>query len=208
MSNDSVRVSLSVTLAKHFPFRGNQIMFLHFFAQIWIICLVNHFCKGVESSELNMNAVGCQHKSTSGRDYRGRANTTSSGLPCKTWSHNQPLDHPFTSVGDHQLLREPFWHCSKVWSMVPDQLWISALFSSLLLSCESAGFFTWQWHFAWPQQHLYSCLPSEGKPSILIYHLCCFYGGTLGNVYELPIVPLSWQQEQDMVRCGTIFHSE
>ena len=37
--------------------------------------------------------VGCQHKSTKGRDYRGGANTTLTGIPCKDWSDAQSLAH-------------------------------------------------------------------------------------------------------------------
>ena len=82
-------------------------MFHYLFAQFLIICLVNPLCKGFESSDLNVNSVGCQHKSTSGRDYRGAANTTSSGVPCQKWSDTQHFDHPFTSVGGHNHCRNP-----------------------------------------------------------------------------------------------------
>ena len=95
------------------------MMSLYLFAQIWIICLVNPSCKGFKSSELKANAVGCQHKSTSGRDYRGAANTTSSGVSCQKWSNTQALDHPFTSVGDHNYCRNPFGTAlkSNVWCL-------------------------------------------------------------------------------------------
>ena len=100
-----------------------QIMSLYLFAQIWIICLVNPSCKGFESSELN---VGCQHKSTSGRDYRGAANTTSSGVPCQKWSDTQALDHPLTTI-----LQEHYWN--SFWpSLVPNQHWTTVLFISIL----------------------------------------------------------------------------
>ena len=75
-------------------------MFPYLFAQSLIICLVYPFCKGDI-------AVGCQHKLTSGKDYNGKANVTSSGVPCKTWSDKQPFEHPFTSVGDHNYCRNP-----------------------------------------------------------------------------------------------------
>ena len=76
-------------------------MFPYMLARIWIF--INPSCKGFEISELKANAVGCQHKSTSGRDYRGAANTTSSGVPCQKWSDTQALDHPFTTI-----LQEPY----------------------------------------------------------------------------------------------------
>ena len=51
--------------------------------------------------------IGCQHKSTLGRDYRGQANTTSQGLRCQRWSDQNPHEHPFTHVGDHNFCRNP-----------------------------------------------------------------------------------------------------
>ena len=51
------------------------------------------------------NHVDCQYKSTSGRDYRGTANTTQGGIPCQRWSDTQPHEHTFTSVGDHNFCR-------------------------------------------------------------------------------------------------------
>ena len=47
-------------------------------------------CKGVENFEQKVNGAGCQHRSTLGRDYRGRANTTETGIPCQMWSDTQP----------------------------------------------------------------------------------------------------------------------
>ena len=55
----------------------------------------------------DQNDVGCQHRSTSGRDYRGKANTTVTGIPCQKWSDSQPHDHEFTHVGDHNFCRNP-----------------------------------------------------------------------------------------------------
>ena len=46
----------------------------------------------------DQDGVGCQHKSTKGRDYRGGANTTVTGIPCQRWSDTQPHDHPLTHV--------------------------------------------------------------------------------------------------------------
>ena len=50
---------------------------------------------------------GCQEKSVSGRSYVGKGNTTSSGLPCQTWSNTETYDHPFAHVGDHNFCRNP-----------------------------------------------------------------------------------------------------
>ena len=50
---------------------------------------------------------GCQEKSVSGRSYVGKGNTTSSGLPCQTWSNTETYHHPFAHVGDHNFCRNP-----------------------------------------------------------------------------------------------------
>ena len=80
-------------------------MFSHLFAKILTICIVNPYCNAFESAEPTANTVGCQHKSTHGRDYRGTANTTESGIPCQKWSDTDPIDHQFTHVGDHNYCR-------------------------------------------------------------------------------------------------------
>ena len=51
--------------------------------------------------------IGCQQKSTSGRTYNGKANTTHAGIPCQQWSDREPHDHRFTHVGDHNFCRNP-----------------------------------------------------------------------------------------------------
>ena len=48
----------------------------------------------------DIQGVGCQHKGTLARDYRGRANITKGGIPCQRWSDTQPHDHEY-DVGDH-----------------------------------------------------------------------------------------------------------
>ena len=52
-------------------------------------------------------SIGCQYKSTLGRDYRGKANTTSQGIPCQRWSDQHPHKHSFSHVGDHNYCRNP-----------------------------------------------------------------------------------------------------
>ena len=65
------------------------------------------------------NDTGCQHKSTLGRDYRGAANTTVTGIPCQKWSDSWPIDHEFTYVGDHNFCRNPSGtYDDKVWCVV------------------------------------------------------------------------------------------
>ena len=64
------------------------------------ICMAAKICYG-ESD------VGCQDKSTIGRDYNGTANTTRTGIPCQKWSDTQPHNHEFTMVGEHSFCRNP-----------------------------------------------------------------------------------------------------
>ena len=58
-------------------------------------------------NEEENSKIGCQQRSTSGRDYVGEANTTIDGLPCQRWSETHPHDHDFTHVGDHNFCRNP-----------------------------------------------------------------------------------------------------
>ena len=66
--------------------------------------------------------IGCQHRSTSGRDYAGKANTTIDGIPCQKWSDTQAHDHRFTHVGDHNFCRNPIGANSQhqVWCYTTD----------------------------------------------------------------------------------------
>ena len=61
----------------------------------------------VKSQLTKEERIGCQQRSTSGRDYAGEANTTKDGLPCQKWSETKPHDHSFTHVGDHNFCRNP-----------------------------------------------------------------------------------------------------
>ena len=93
-----VITGLASVLHKHLQ---NMLPYLRI--PILIMCVLKMFCQGIQSSEVKGNEdVGCQHKSTLGRDYRGTANTTASGLPCKKW-----LDTLLPSVGDHNHCRNP-----------------------------------------------------------------------------------------------------
>ena len=66
------------------------------------------------------NGVACQYWSTSGRDYKGMANTTAAGIPCQRWSDTKPHDHPFTYVGDHNHCRNPVGTYDQVWCFTAD----------------------------------------------------------------------------------------
>ena len=60
-----------------------------------------------EPNKVLKESVGCQQRSTSGRDYIGKANTTVDGIRCQRWSDTQPHNHSFTHVGDHNFCRNP-----------------------------------------------------------------------------------------------------
>ena len=65
------------------------------------------YLDNAKSQRIKEERIGCQHRSTSGRDYAGEANTTKEGLPCQKWSETKPHDHSFTHVGDHNFCRNP-----------------------------------------------------------------------------------------------------
>ena len=65
------------------------------------------------------NTTGCQQRSTSGRSYVGKANTTTDGIPCQKWSDSHPHDHGFTYLGDHNFCRNPDGD-SGVWCFTTD----------------------------------------------------------------------------------------
>ena len=75
----------------------------------------------IETQE-DQRQIGCQERSTSGRDYVGEANTADNGIPCQRWSDTQPHDHSFTHVGDHNFCRNPNGgnSQSKVWCYTTD----------------------------------------------------------------------------------------
>ena len=53
-------------------------------------CLTIFSILGSASSQ---KEIGFQYRSTSGRDYAGKANTTIDGIPCQMWSDTQTYDH-------------------------------------------------------------------------------------------------------------------
>ena len=94
-------------VVRHEPDKVYLNMLPPFALKFLTICLAHSFCEAVESAKPTANTVGCQHKSTHGRDYRGTANTTVTGIPCQRWSDTQPHDHQFTHVGEHNHCRNP-----------------------------------------------------------------------------------------------------
>ena len=92
----------------------------HLLPRLVTICLAIAICIA-EIPPFVTNDVGCQHNSTSGRDYRGTANTTVDGIPCQRWSDTEPHEHSFTHVGDHNFCRNPIGApASQVWCYTTD----------------------------------------------------------------------------------------
>ena len=87
--------------------------------KVLLMLLSTLFTPGWSLIAGEQNHIGCQHRSTSGRDYRGTANITEDGIPCQKWSDTQPHDHKDTSVGDHNFCRNPDGD-SKVWCYTND----------------------------------------------------------------------------------------
>ena len=75
-----------------------------------------------EPNQVLKESIGCQQRSTSGRDYIGKANTTVDGIRCQRWSDTQPHNHSFTHVGDHNFCRNPNGEGSQsqVWCYTTD----------------------------------------------------------------------------------------
>ena len=61
---------------------------------------------------------------TDGTAYTGTANTTESGLTCKTWAESEDADYDFTEVGQHNFCRSPDGS-ERVWCYTTDvaKLW-------------------------------------------------------------------------------------
>ena len=99
-------------------------------SQIWLVfiifskdCRANREVQTQQTGFFGSTNIGCQHKSTFGRDYRGIANTTISGIPCQKWSNPEPHDHKFTHLGDHNFCRNPYGGSnsnSQVWCFTAD----------------------------------------------------------------------------------------
>ena len=72
-----------------------------------LLVLVLCVCLSIIQSEREKELIGCQQRSTSGRFYVGKANTTIDGIPCQRWSDTKPHEHDFTYLGDHNFCRNP-----------------------------------------------------------------------------------------------------
>ena len=85
-------------------------------------CLAIFYTIGYVSSEKDRRQFYCQQKSTSGRDYVGKVNTTLDGIPCQKWSDTRPHNHSFTHLGDHNFCRNPIGEVSQsqVWCYTID----------------------------------------------------------------------------------------
>ena len=72
-----------------------------------LLVLVLCVCLSIIQSERGKRLLSCQQRSTLGRSYVGKGNTTVEGIPCQRWSDTKPHQHNFTSVGDHNYCRNP-----------------------------------------------------------------------------------------------------
>ena len=78
-------------------------------------------CSKSNSGKDDQRQIGCQQRSNLGRDYVGKANTTTRGIPCQKWSDTEPWNHDFTHVGDHNFCRNPDGLLlSEVWCVTTD----------------------------------------------------------------------------------------
>ena len=88
-------------------------------AHLTILALCKYvYCQPMGGQD-DRSQIGCQQRSTSGRDYVGEANTTVNGTLCQKWSDTEPHDHDFTHVGDHNFCRNPDGD-SAVWCLTTD----------------------------------------------------------------------------------------
>ena len=151
-------------------------------------CLTILSTLGDVSSE-NVPGMGklmdCQQRSTSGRDYGGKANTTVDGIPCQRWSDKEPHDHrqvhPFRRS---QFLPESYWS----WP-IPNLVlhhWprcsISKLLGSVLPPFEGSRLLIGQWLENRRGQQLLIRLSWDEQPAFLVHNLHCLYGGSLDLV--------------------------
>ena len=87
--------------------------------------LIYFGCFVIQSSEAEKGQepkkIGCQQKSTMGRDYLGEANTTVDGISCRRWSDPDLRAYGFAHVGDHNFCRNPKAVSQfPVWCFTPD----------------------------------------------------------------------------------------
>ena len=107
----------------HISSRTTELkMYVGLFFKFALVCAVKPaFSEMIGNVRLQHDDIGCQHKSTSGRDYLGMANATVNGIPCQRWSDTEPIDHDFTYVGDHSFCRNPAGTDEdKVWCITND----------------------------------------------------------------------------------------
>ena len=72
-------------------------------------------CYGLDNRQMGNDTsdIGCQHKSTFGRDYRGKVNITVNGTVCQKWSDST---HDLTYLGDNNYCRNPsIYPSSQLW---------------------------------------------------------------------------------------------
>ena len=124
--------------------------------------------------------IGCQQRSTSGRDYVGEANTTVDGIPCQRWSDTEPHDHSFTHVGDHNFCRNPNEALAQdqVWCFTTDPNVLAQYCSVPLCPPLKALDFSLDNDFEPDENNSYTHA-SLGKSASLVHNLHCFHGGGL-----------------------------
>ena len=97
----------------------------------WEYCLVP-FCSSSE------DISGCQHKRTKGRDYRGKANTTVTGIACQTWSNTTPHKHTFTRCTDAPGFQIPVvqkFYSTSIHFVIPASISFKLNFSTSSIVC-------------------------------------------------------------------------
>ena len=145
------------------------------------ICLAIIICTAEKILKAFANGVGCQHRSSFGRDYRGTANTTETGIPCQKWSDTQPHEHKYTFVGDHNFCRNSAGSgLDKVACFTSDPN-IKVDYCSVPV-CPPLKVLDFSLDGDWKSDAngTYTHASSKGKPPSLFHHMCCFHGGMVG----------------------------
>ena len=67
----------------------------------------------------------CQDGDSWGVNYSGNMNHTTSGRACQAWSAQEPHQHEYTEIGEHNHCRNSFLDVDGVWCFTtdPDMLW-------------------------------------------------------------------------------------